>query len=249
MELAAGNPAVLCTLYYKDGSGPREPGAKMLVTSKGEAIGTIGGGGMERFLVENALERIKEDKPSSFHFAMGIPARKGMIPVDSKCGGEVKIFMDIIRPDPRLVVLGSGLIAQAVSFYASCCGFKVIVVDDASTATIENFPNAMVINTMFPESLKKLEIRPSDYVAMIHGDTSFELQGLRYAVTANPAYIGLLGSRNKRKEHIKQLKEEGLINAQKIKGPIGFNIGAETPEEIGISIVAELIQYKKKGKS
>jgi xanthine dehydrogenase accessory factor len=245
MELAAGNPAVLCTLYYKDGSGPREPGAKMLVTSKGEAIGTIGGGGMERLLVGNALEVIKEDKPRSFHFAMGIPARKGMIPVESKCGGEIKIFMDIIKPDPRLVVMGSGLIAQAVAYYANYCGFTVIVVDDASTATIENFPNTMVINTKFPESLKKLEIRPSDYVAMLHGDTSFELKGLRYAVKANPAYIGLLGSRNKRKVHIKELKEEGLINAEKIKGPIGLNIGAETPEEIGISIVAELIQYQR----
>jgi xanthine dehydrogenase accessory factor len=176
---------------------------------------------------------------------MGVPAREGMIPVDSKCGGEVKIFMDPINPDPRLVIMGSGLIAQAVAKYAIDCGFTVIVVDDAATATKENFPDASVINTKYPESLSNVKIRPSDYIAMLHGETSFELNGLRYAVKANPAYIGLLGSRNKRKEHVNQLKAEGFENSEKIKGPIGLEIEAETPEEIAISVVAELIQQKR----
>jgi xanthine dehydrogenase accessory factor len=219
----------------------------MLVTRDGKAIGTIGGGGMERLLVSRALEVMKEGKPRSYHFAMGIPAREGMIPVDSKCGGEVKIFMDTIKPDPRLVIMGSGLIAQAVARYAEDCGFTVIVVDDAKTATEENFPGMTVINSKYPESLKSVEIRHSDYVAMLHGETGFEINGLRYAVQANPAYIGLLGSRNKRQEHVKQLKAEGLDaeTVEKIKGPIGMEIEAETPEEIGISIVAELIQRKR----
>ena len=246
-ELEEGRQAVLCTLYFKDGSGPRDPGAKMLVTDKGEAIGTIGGGGMERLLVNRALEVMKEGKPRSYYFAMGIPAREGMIPVDSKCGGEVKIFMDPINPDPRLVIMGSGLIAQAVARYAVDCGFTVIIIDDEDTATEENFPEMTVVDSTYPESLQSVQIRPSDYVAMLHGETDFEIDGLRYAVNANPAYIGLLGSRNKRKEHVKQLKSEGLDTeaVEKIKGPIGLEIEAETPEEIAISIVAELIQQKR----
>jgi len=246
-ELEEGRQAVLCTLYFKDGSGPRDPGAKMLVTDKGEAIGTIGGGGMERLLVNRALEVMKEGKPRSYYFAMGIPAREGMIPVDSKCGGEVKIFMDPINPDPRLVIMGSGLIAQAVARYAQDCGFTVIVIDDADTATKEKFPEMTVVNLTYPDSLKKVQIRPSDYVAMLHGETNFEIDGLRYAVKASPAYIGLLGSGNKRREHVKQLKAEGLDAeaVEKIKGPIGIDIEAETPEEIAISIVAELIQQKR----
>ena len=247
MELMAGKPAVLCTLTFKDGSGPRDPGAKMLVTSKGEAVGTIGGGGMERLLVGRALEALEERKPCSYHFAMGIPAREGMISVDSKCGGEVKIFMDPIYPDPRLVIMGSGLIAQFVARYAQDCGFTVIIVDDAETATQENFPEMKIHDKPYPESLKGVDIRHSDYVAMLHGETDFEINGLRKAVKAMPAYIGLLGSRNKRKEHVKQLKEEGLPEkmVEKIKGPIGLEIEAETPEEIAISIVAELIQQKR----
>ena len=247
MELMAGKPAVLCTLTFKDGSGPRDPGAKMLVTSKGEAVGTIGGGGMERLLVGRALEALEERKPRSYHFAMGIPAREGMISVDSKCGGEVKIFMDPIYPDPRLVIMGSGLIAQFVARYAQDCGFTVIIVDDAETATQENFPEMKIHDKPYPESLEGVDIRHSDYVAMLHGETDFEINGLRKAVKAMPAYIGLLGSRNKRKEHVKQLKEEGLPEkaVEKIKGPIGLEIEAETPEEIAISIVAELIQQKR----
>jgi len=219
----------------------------MLVTNKGEAIGTIGGGGMERLLVSRALEVMEEGKPRSYHFAMGIPAREGMIPVDSKCGGEVKIFMDPIIPDPRLVIMGSGLIAQAVARYALECGFSIIIIDDADTATKDNFPEMTLVNSAYPESLKSIQIRPSDYVAMLHGETDFEIEGLRYAVEAKPAYIGLLGSRNKRKEHVKQLKSEGLDPdaVENIKGPIGIEIAAETPEEIAISIVAELIQQKR----
>lgn len=218
----------------------------MLVTSDGETIGTIGGGGMERLLVSRALEVLELGKPRSYHFAMGIPAREGMIPVDSKCGGEVKIFMDPIKPDPRLIIMGSGLIAQPVARYAKDCGFTVIIIDDAETAKEDNFPGMRVVNTEYPESLETVDIRPTDCVTMLHGETDFELDGLRYAVRTEPAYIGLLGSSNKRKEHVQQLKAEGLKPeaVESIKGPIGLDIEAETPEEIAISIVAELIQRK-----
>lgn len=220
----------------------------MLVTADGKATGTIGGGGMERLLVGKAMGVMEDGKPETYHFAMGIPAREGMIPVDSKCGGEVKIFMDPIKPDPRLVIMGSGWIAQAVARYAKECNFDIIIVDDAESARADWFPEGtVIISDKYPASLEKVEIRGSDYVAMLHGETGFEIAGLRYAVKANPAYIGLLGSGNKRKEHVKQLKSEGLDAeiVETIKGPIGLDISAETPEEIGVSIVAELINTKR----
>lgn len=219
----------------------------MLVTSDGEALGTIGGGGMERRLIDEALEALKVGEPRSLHFAMGVPAREGMISVNSKCGGEVKIFMDILKPEHRLIIMGSGLIAQAVARYSIDCGFHVTVVDDADTATAENFSGVELVNDTYPESLTKVKIRPSDYVAMLHGETEFELAGLRQAVKARPAFIGLLGSRNKAKEHKRQLKEEGYDpeTVDAIKGPIGLEIDAETPEEIAVSIVAEFIKVKR----
>ncbi|MBT6604013.1 XdhC family protein [Candidatus Bathyarchaeota archaeon] len=191
---------------------------------------------------------MERGKPETYHFAMGVPAREGMIPVNSKCGGEVKIYMDPIRPDPRLVIMGSGWIAQAVARYATECNFEIIVVDDAESARADWFPEgATIINDKYPESLEQVDIRKSDYVAMLHGETTFELAGLRHSVKAQPAYIGLLGSGNKLKEHVKHLKSEGFDAdvVETIKGPIGHDISAETPEEIGVSIVAELIQKKR----
>jgi xanthine dehydrogenase accessory factor len=218
----------------------------MLVTSEGETMGTIGGGGMERLLVEQALATMKEGKPRCLHFAMGVPAREGMIAVNSKCGGEVKIFMDVMKPNPALIVMGSGLIAQATARMAAQCGFKVTVVDDAETAMEASFPGINLVNGPYPDSLKGVKIRPSDYVVMLHGETEFELAGLRHALKAGPAFIGLLGSSNKASEHKRQLKEEGYepSRVDAIRGPIGLKIGAETPWEIGVSIVAELIKFR-----
>ena len=245
--LAKGQSVVLCTLIYKEGSGPREPGAKMLVTPDGEALGTIGGGGMERLIVTQALEALAEGRPRTLHFAMGIPPREGMIAIDSKCGGEVKIFMDIVKPEPRLVIMGSGWIAQSTARYAKDCGFEVTVVDDAESAKQEYFPGMAVVNGKYPESLGGVEIRPSDFVAVLHGETPFELAALRHAAKAKPAYIGLLGSGNKAKKHKEQLKSEGfdakVLDA--MYAPIGLDISAETPEEIGVSIVAEMIRVKR----
>jgi xanthine dehydrogenase accessory factor len=122
-----------------------------------------------------------------------------------------------------------------------------MVVDDAETAKEENFPGVTLINDPYPDSLKKVDIRPSDYVAVFHGETPFELAALRHAAKARPAYIGLLGSANKARKHKEQLKKEGLDGKvlDAIHGPIGLDINAETPEEISISIVAEIIQKKR----
>jgi len=246
--LSRGQSVVLCTLVEKKGSGPREPGAKMLVTLDGKALGTIGGGGMERLLVKHALEALNEGKPRSLHFALGIPPREGMISIDSKCGGEVKVFMDIIKPEPRLIIIGSGWIAQAVARYAKDCGFEVTIIDDAETAKQKYFPGMTVVNDKYPESLNGVGIRPSDFVAILHGETPFELAALRHVLKARPAYVGLLGSANKALKHKDQLQQEGYDKKilEAIHAPIGLDINAETPEEIGVSIVAEMIKTKRK---
>jgi xanthine dehydrogenase accessory factor len=244
--LLEGKVVVLCTITGKIGSGPREPGAKMLISPDGETFGTIGGGDMERRLIEKALEVIRNGIPKELSFSLGSPMREGVIQVNSKCGGEVKVFMDLIKPEPRLIILGSGLIAQAVARYAKDCSFEVIVIDDAKTARKENFKDILLFKDKYPDSLKNLDIKPSDYLAILHGETEFEIAGLRFAVEQNPAYIGLLGSKNKRKSLVNQLLKEGfkVEEVEKIKGPIGINIKAKTPEEIGVSIIAELIQLK-----
>jgi xanthine dehydrogenase accessory factor len=245
-SLSKGESAILCTLIEKKGHGPRELGSKMLVTEQGKYLGTIGGGGMERLLVDQALDALKVGKPRTLHFALGIPPKEGMITIDSQCGGEVKVFMDIVKPDPRLFIMGSGLIAQAVARNAKQCGFEVIIIDDATSSKQENFPNMTIINDPYPASLQNVIIKTSDYVVVLHGETPFELEALRHAFKANASYIGLLGSNNKAIHHKNALKLDGFDEnlLENLHGPVGIEIYAETPEEIGISIVAELIQKK-----
>jgi xanthine dehydrogenase accessory factor len=222
----------------------------MIVDQEGNTYGTIGGGGMERRLVDEALEALKEGRPRTIAFALGMEPLGEAIPVDSKCGGEVRIFMDIIRPDPRLVIIGSGHIGMPLASLAHEAGFQTIVVDDADTATRERFPHALEIHSgPFEGELADIETTPADMIAIVHGETRYELAALRMFLPRKPAYIGLLGSSNKAEEHKRQLKEEDF-NAAAIEGinaPIGLDIGAETPEEIAVSIVAELIKARRRG--
>lgn len=247
--LREGRGAVLCTLIEKTGSGPRDTGAKMLITPDGGTVGTIGGGGIERRLIWEALEALKEGKPRTLTFALGLQPEGDAVPVNSKCGGTVKIFLDVIKPEPRLIIIGSGHIAKPLAELAAMTGFDVTVVDDAATATRERFPRAELRTGPFEEELERVEVRPSDFVAVVHGETGYELAALRSMLRRGPAYIGLLGSRNKAAEHKRQLLEEGFPReeVEAIHAPIGLDIGAETPEEIAVSIVAELIRARRRG--
>lgn len=248
--LEDGRGAVLCILVEKTGSGPRDVGAKLLVDPDGDIVGTIGGGGMERRLVAEAQDALREGRGRTLTFTLGIEAREEAIAVNSKCGGEVKIFLDVIKPEPRLIVIGSGHVAKPLAELANMVGFEVIVVDDADTATRGRFPTTKEIYSgPFEEELGRVKARHSDFVAIVHGETDHEIPALKSMLRCGPAYIGLLGSMNKIAEHKRQLLEEGFDREelQAIRAPIGLEIGAETPEEIAVSIVAELIGVRRRG--
>lgn len=217
----------------------------MLVDSVGKTVGTIGGGEMERLLVKEAVKSL-ESGPKTIRFAMGVKPKKDAFSVDSKCGGEVNIFLDVIKPDPRLIIIGSGHIGEALSDFAKTVDFKVVVIDDASSATQENFSSIELYNGPFEEELERVRVTPSDFVAIVHGESDYELKALRKILTKKPVYIGLLGSVHKHEEHSQKLLNEGYPReaVMKIKGPIGLEINAESPEEIAISILAELIKIK-----
>ncbi len=247
--LEGGRPAALCTLTEKRGSAPRGVGAKMLVDGEGNAYGTIGGGDMERRIVEEALEAIAEGRPRTLRFALGIEAKGDAIPVESRCGGEVKVFIDVLRPEPRLIIIGSGHVAKPLATLADIAGFETIVVDDAETANAERFPKVKELRRgPFEEELEGLDVRPSDFVAIVHGDEGHELEALRRTL-GKAGYIGLLGSRVKAEAHRRRLREMGFSQdeVERIHAPIGLDIGAVTPEEIAISIMAEIIRERRRG--
>jgi xanthine dehydrogenase accessory factor len=247
--LGEGRSAALCTLIEKRGSAPRGLGAKLLVDDEGNTYGTIGGGDMERRIVEEALKAIAEGRPRTVRFALGVEPREDAIPVESRCGGEVGIFIDVLKPNPRLIIVGSGHIAKPLAELAVMAGFETIVVDDAETATAERFPEVKELRTgPFEKEIEGLELRPSDFVAIVHGDERHELEALR-RLLGKTGYIGLLGSRWKAEAHRRRLMEMGFSEdaVRGIHAPIGLDIGAVTPEEIAISIIAEIIMERRGG--
>ncbi|MEM4727997.1 MAG: XdhC family protein [Candidatus Bathyarchaeia archaeon] len=247
--LEGGRPAALCTLIEKRGSAPRGVGAKMIVDADGNSYGTIGGGDMERKIVKEALEAIREGRPRVLSFALGVEPGEGAIPVESMCGGEVRVFIDVLRPEPKLIIIGSGHIAKPLATLAEIVGLEAIVVDDAETATAERFPKVRELRTgPFERELEELKVRPSDFVAIVHGDERHELEALR-RMLGKTGYIGLLGSRRKAEAHKRRLMEMGFNeeDVRRIHAPIGLDIGATTPEEIAISIMAEIIRERRRG--
>jgi len=248
-----GEPVALCIIVEKEGSGPRGPGTKMLVFRDGRKVGTIGGGPFERMVINEAIKAIKEGRPRTVKFAFredNVPLgayRTGLI-----CGGVLTVFIDVIKPKPRIIVLGVGHVGRPLAYLAALLGYRVWVIDDdPKHATPEKFPNAekIVVNE-WEKAIDEAHITDEDYVLIVHGDVKHDYVALKKALKYNAKYIGLLGSRNKVKTYLKMLSEEGY-DLSKLKGklyaPVGLDIGAHTPEEIAVSILAEILKIERGG--
>jgi len=252
--LRRGGRVALCTLVGKVGSAPRDVGAKMAVFEDGGTCGTVGGGNFERLVVEKAVETLKVGRSASVDFSFGggkeVPKSidTGLI-----CGGAATVFVDVLDPSPRLVIVGGGHIGFPLARLAETLGFKICVVDDSEdTVNRERFPMAdeLIVDKRFDHALEGARLTASDLVAVIHGDVDHDFQALIAASKSDARYIGLLGSRRKISEFMKRLRRED-IEPERLRGrlfaPIGLDIGAETPGEIALSIMAEVVQNLRRG--
>ncbi len=248
-----GEPVALCIIVEKEGSGPRGPGTKMLVFQNGKTVGTIGGGPFERMVIKEAIKALKEGKPRTVKFAFredNVPLgayRTGLI-----CGGVLTVFIDVIKPKPRVLVLGVGHVGKPLANLATLLGYRVWVIDDnPKHASPEKFPNVeKIVVDNWEKAIDKVHITNDDYVLIVHGEVQHDYVALKKALEANAKYIGLLGSKNKVKTYLKKLSEEGYDLSRlkgKVYAPVGLDIGASTPEEIAISILAEILKIERKG--
>jgi len=253
--LRKGERVALCTLVGKVGSTPRDVGAKMAVFEDGGTCGTVGGGRFERLVIDKAVETLKVGRSVRVDFSFGggkeVPESidTGLI-----CGGAATVFVDVLDPSPRLVIVGGGHIGLPLARLAETLGFKICVVDDSEDmANRERFPMAeeLIVDKRFDHALEGARLTASDLVAIIHGDVDRDFQALVTASKSDARYIGLLGSRRKISEFMKRLRREG-VKPQLLRGrlfaPIGLDIGAETPGEIALSIMAEVVQNLRTGK-
>ena len=252
-EISKGNRVALLTIIGKEGSGPRDIGALMAVSSTGSKYGTIGGGELENILVKEALSALSENKPRRVKLAL----RPENIPEDAiktkmLCGGIVEVFINVISPKPRLILIGAGHVGKPLGDLASILGFRVVVIDrNPDLANSARYPYAeSILVGEIADNLSKLEFTESDIAVIAYGEVETDYQALRHLVTRGfKGHIWALCSKRRAQWMLEKLKSEG-ISLEDYKGrlhmPAGLDIGSETPAEIAVSIVAEVICEMRK---
>ncbi|MGZ4912996.1 MAG: XdhC family protein [Halobacteriota archaeon] len=249
--LEQGMRLALCTIIEKQGSGPRDIGTKMIVREDGITYGTIGGGTLERALVDECVKTLQERTVRTITFNLTGGERAGTVATGLICGGQMVVFIDVLEPDPRLIIVGSGHVALPLARLADVVGFGVTIIDDDAERANEGcFPMAeTIVVGDFTNVVSEFKVRPDDFVVIAHGNPERDYAALKAIAEKKPAYIGLLGSKTKVAHLVKRLQWDGISVEEltMLHAPVGVTIGAQTPEEIGISILAEIIQHKRNG--
>ena len=249
-----GESAAVATIISIKGSTPREVGSKMLIRSDGSILGSIGGGNLEALVCQEALKAMKEGNSKVLHFDLtgekfleGGSIETGMI-----CGGNVDIYLELILSESTLYIFGAGHISLYLSKMSKMVGFKVAVIDEREMfANKERFPEADELYAEdFQKVFPKLKLKKPYYIVIVTRGHRYDQEVLEWAVRTEAKYIGMIGSRTKNKAVFSNLEKKGVPKElfESVHAPIGLNIGAETPEEIAVSILAEMIEVKRKEK-
>ena len=219
----------------------------MLIYADGRTSGTIGGGELESRVVAVALEMFAAPQPRTIPYALVDPARGD----PGVCGGEMEIYMEAYQPPPAVLVIGCGHVGQAVAGLAHWLGYRVIVTDDRTElASPEQIPEADVyLPGSFADVLPQLTITPNTYVIVVTRNVLVDQQVLPLLVPTRASYIGVMGSRRRWTETQRLLLESGLPEADlaRFHSPIGLELNAEDPQEIAVSIMAEIIRFRRTG--
>jgi len=241
-----GETCALATIVEIRGSIPSYETAKLLVRADGSMTGTIGGGCVEAEVYNAAREVIRTGQSRRLHFTLNQDAASdnGLI-----CGGELEVFIEPIQPQPRAFVFGAGHISKSLSSVATLAGFDTVVIDDREAfANRERFPEAgEVIAGEYEEVFPKLAVNGSSFILIVTRGHRDDLRVLRWALGTPARYVAMVGSRRKVISVVKELEKEGVAVEQpeRLFAPMGLDIGAVTPEEIAVSVVAEMIAVRR----
>lgn len=237
---------VLATVVSSVGSSPRKVCAKMLILGDGSIQGTIGGGALEKKVISDALRVLRRGFSELKTYPLD--ERSGL----QVCGGKVSIFLDLIKPQRELVIAGAGHIGLALSLVAKLLGYSVTIVDERKDfANKKRFPHVdRIVCGPFGRSLDR-SIRSAECAVVIVtvGHKGDEIC-LERSLRRGAAYIGMIGSKAKIAKIFSSLRKKGFSGSElkKVYSPIGLDIGAQTPEEIAVSIAAELIREHRYSK-
>ena len=243
--LERGEAAALVTIVATHGSTPQRVGAKMLVYTDGRIVGTIGGGCYENDAFWKAREAIANRRPLLLHYELAddFAQETGLI-----CGGQMDVYIEPIEPSPELYIIGAGHVGFHLARLAHEVGFRVTVVDDREKfANAERFPTAgQIVVDDIPAWVARTRLPPHAYAVIVTRGHTNDLEALRALAPHDLRYLGLIGSRAKVARIFDALKTDRMPDEhlQRVHAPIGLDIGAVTPQEIAVSILAELIAVK-----
>jgi xanthine dehydrogenase accessory factor len=241
-----GQKCALATIVQVRGSIPSYESAKLLVREDGSMMGTVGGGCVEAEVWNAAREVIDTEKPKNLSFTLGQDAAydEGLI-----CGGQLNIFVEPVIPQPQAFIFGGGHVSKSISKVATIAGFSTIIVDNREAfANPERFPEAEATYAEeYEDVFPKLPVTASSYLIIVTRGHRDDMRVLRWAVTTQARYIAMIGSKRKTISVVHELEHEGFPRDafERVFAPMGLEIGAQSPEEIAISVVAEMIAVRR----
>jgi xanthine dehydrogenase accessory factor len=236
----AGTPVVLATVIESLGSAPREEGARMLIRADGSIAGTIGGGAIEKKIVDEALQLMSASSPKFVRYELK--------DIGMTCGGGMSVFLEPLLPAAQLIIFGAGHIGNVLSRIGKMLDFNVTVVDNRPEfADRALLPWAdIVIAEDYQKAIDALTLTDNTCLVILTHKHGHDFEVLEQVLHKPFRYLGMIGSRTKIARAFQQLRDKGVDETiiQKIHSPIGIDIGANTPAEIAISIAAELVAVR-----
>ena len=237
--LRTGQAGALATVVQVSGSTPREAGARLLLRADGSAVGTIGGGAIGRAVLEALKDVQQRGVARLMNWDLGRDL--GMC-----CGGSMELFLEPIGATPRLWLCGAGHVAQPTAALARSVGFEVVVVDEREAwNTPERFPECRCEHEDPAEVVRRAALGARDWILITSHDHRLDEEVLRAALQTTARYIGLVGSRRKVYRLLQRIAlRQGTLDTSRLYAPVGLNLGALTPEEIAVSILAEIVALR-----
>jgi xanthine dehydrogenase accessory factor len=241
-----GQKCAIATIVQVNGSIPSFESAKILVREDGSFMGTVGGGCVEAEVWNAAREVIETEKPRHLSFSLGQDAAydEGLI-----CGGQLNIFVEPIIPQPRAFIFGGGHVSKGISKIATLAGFSTSIIDNREAfANKERFPEAEATYAQeYEDVFEQLPVHSSSHIIIVTRGHRDDMRVLRWAVDTPARYIAMIGSKRKTISVVHELEKDGIPREafEKVFAPMGLEIGAEMPEEIAISVVAEMIAVRR----
>jgi xanthine dehydrogenase accessory factor len=236
-----GTPAALAIIVAATGSTPQKTGAKMLVKADGGSVGTVGGGAVEVQVIQAAFDVIRAGTPRLLN--LELTEASGYL-----CGGRLQVYLEPVVAPPPLIIVGAGHVGLALAALAAFVGFRVTLADDRDMPLPSGLPQTGLIKIEdYGRPFDRLTVAEQTFMVIATRGHHHDLEALVAALRTPASYIGLLGSAKKRAAMAQALSDMGFSrdSLARVHTPVGLSLGALSPEEIAVSIVAQLISYRR----